>query len=436
MRSFSAPRCLEDQVRARTVDLERALDLLNHTNARLAEAMGEAEAARSNLASAIETVQDGFALFDADERLVMANSRYGAPLADVPTQVRPGLEFAEYVRMSSRSGVLKLQPGETPDSWFEWRMRRHEEGGDLTVILPLTGDRWMQVSEYHTREGGMVILHTDLTEVMRLEREERGRLIDDQARMVRATLDHLSQGVAIFDAGARLIGFNTRLAEHLSVPLARLRMGMGFATLFRQALVGFRPKGAAADEIFGWAEGRDPRPPLQFDLLRLTGRPGGDVLTVQGQEMPDGGFVMSFSDVTAERDAQRRLAMANETLERRVAARTEELAAALATAEQANAARARFVAAASHDLLAAALGGQAVSRSTCRRGAARAGGRHRGHGAERAELGRGNPCRASGDLAARKRAGLGECRRGGAGRAAGPVGGGIRAMGRERRGCG
>ncbi|MDZ7907606.1 MAG: response regulator [Gemmobacter sp.] len=67
--------------------------------------------------------------------------------------------------------------------------------------------------------------------------------------------------------------------------------------------------------------------------------------------MPDGGFVLSFTDVTAERAALEALSRANETLEARVMGRTLELEDALADAERANASRSRFVAAASHDLL-------------------------------------------------------------------------------------
>ena len=67
--------------------------------------------------------------------------------------------------------------------------------------------------------------------------------------------------------------------------------------------------------------------------------------------MPDRGFVISFTDVTAERAAIAALSRANETLEARVMERTLELEDALADAERANASRSRFVAAASHDLL-------------------------------------------------------------------------------------
>ena len=73
-------------------------------------------------------------------------------------------------------------------------------------------------------------------------------------------------------------------------------------------------------------------------------------LDVFARQMPDRGFVISFSDVTAERAATRALAHANERLEQRVRDRTLELEDALGKAERANASKSRFVAAASHDL--------------------------------------------------------------------------------------
>jgi signal transduction histidine kinase len=344
---FQRAALLEDQVRERTHDLERALDLLNTSNAKLAEAMAEAEAARADLASAIETVQEGFALFDRADRLVMRNTRFGMHLTDIHPRIAPGLAFAEYVEMVSTSRHLALPQGETPATWAERRMQRHR---DRHVIfnVRLIWDRWLQVSEHRTAEGGTVILQTDVTDIIRNERQERGRMLDDQARLIRATLDHLDQGVAIFDAEARLVGWNQRLSLLLTLPLSRLRRGVGFA----QLLAGFQGdmvfQGRMdARRLTAWATAGAGRPALTFAVER----PGGPILTVFAQELPDGGFVTSFTDVTAERAALDALHRANETLEARVRARTLELEDALADAERANASRSRFVAAASHDLL-------------------------------------------------------------------------------------
>ncbi|HEX3122981.1 MAG TPA: ATP-binding protein, partial [Rhodanobacteraceae bacterium] len=70
-----------------------------------------------------------------------------------------------------------------------------------------------------------------------------------------------------------------------------------------------------------------------------------------GNPMPGGGYVATFSDVTAFRRAEQSLTRANETLEQRVAERTAALAQAVSEAERANETKSRFLAAVSHDLM-------------------------------------------------------------------------------------
>jgi two-component system, sensor histidine kinase len=345
---FERAAMLEDQVRARTRDLERALDLLNDSNARLAQANRAAEAARQNLASAIETIREGFALFGPDDALVLCNARFCADMPDLRPLLRANLPFAAYVRGVSRSPALVLPKGEAPDDWLARRLARHREP-HVIFNVQFAGDRWVQVSEHRTADGGTVILQTDVTDIIRAEREERGKLLDDQARLVRATLDHISQGVCIFDGAGRMLGWNARAGELLALPLSEFRTGLPLDDLLsrlqgRVALA----DGQTAQGLRDWALATPPRPPLRFGLTRAG---GGGVLDAFGQEMPGGGFVISFTDVTAERRAIAALRQANETLEARVDARTLELGDALARAERANSTRSRSVAAASHDLL-------------------------------------------------------------------------------------
>lgn len=344
---FQRAAMLEDQVRDRTRDLEHALDLLNESNARLAEANNNAEAARQNLSNAIETIQEGFALFDASDVLVLCNSRFGMHMEDIRADLRPGLTFNQYVDRVSRSRYFALPDNERPEDWAVRRKRRHQ---DRHVIfnVRMIWDRWVQVSEHRTVDGGTVILQTDVTDIIRAERHERGKMLDDQARAIRATLDHINQGVSIFDAQARLVGWNERLGQLLAIPMVRFRIGASFDYLLQRfrAEIGFS-EGMTDDMLEDWVNGTRGRAPLSFEVRRSNDL----ILAVFAQEMPDGGFVMSFTDVTAERAAIEALSRANETLEARVMERTLELEDALSNAERANASRSRFVAAASHDLL-------------------------------------------------------------------------------------
>jgi len=344
---FQRAAMLEDQVRERTRDLERALDLLNASNARLADANRETEAARQNLASAIETVQEGFALFDANDVLVMCNSRFNALLPDIRPHLVPGLSFEDYLRLAASSRHLGMAEGMTAERWIEMRRTRHQLH-HFILTQQMGADRWVQVSEHRTLDGGTVILQTEVTDLIRAERRERGRMLDDQAAILRATLEHLKLGVCIFDARLQLLGWNARLAEFLTLPRTRMRQGMHFDALLEQVRDQFIfPSGFSAYRLADWVRRVRRRDHFQMEVTR----DGGQVFEIFAQELPDGGFVMSLSDVTTERTAMGALARANETLEARVMERTLELEDALAQAERANASRARFVAAASHDLL-------------------------------------------------------------------------------------
>ena len=344
---FQTAVALEAKVRARTTDLQDTMEALEAANARLAAAKAEAEAARAALNNAVEALQEGFALFSADETLVMSNSRFGYVTHDIRHRIRPGISFEDYVDVLSQSRVLELTPGTTPADWKAWRMRNHQ-GARGQFVVRLTGDRWIQVSEQRTPDGGYAIIQTDITELVRAERLEREKQLDDQARLVRATLDHIIQGIAIFDAERKLAGWNVRLQELLSLPVTLLRRGVSFEALAEHLTRrGLIDAPTQARPLLEWVAGDARRAPLSLALQRA----GGMVLDVHCRQTPDGGFVISFTDVTAVREAVAKLKELNETLEHRVFSRTEELRAARDEAQQANASKTRFLAAASHDLL-------------------------------------------------------------------------------------
>lgn len=344
---FQRALMLEEEVRARTGDLEQTLELLNRSNAQLSQANEAAERARADLSNALEAVQEGFALFNAGDVMVMCNSRFGMHMPDIRPALRPGLAFNDYVRLVSQSKYLALPKGATAESWAAERKRKHTEN-HVNFNVRIAGDSWIQVSEHRTADQGTAILQTDVTDMIRLERQEREKLLDDQARLIRATLDHINQGICIFDSQHRLVGWNHRLATLLSPPMHLLRIGTSFDRLFghiEQDLTFGEEQ--AARRIARWVRSTGRREALSLEVRHLD----RTHLDVFGQEMPDKGFVISFSDVTAEREAIGALSAINETLEQRVLDRTLALEDALQEAERANASKSRFVAAASHDLL-------------------------------------------------------------------------------------
>ena len=343
---FQAAVVLEEQVRNRTRDLAEALEHLNTANAQLASAKAEADRARSDLANAIEAVREGFALFDADDRLVLKNDRFCAFLPDVAQSCEAGMLFDTYVKVVSSSRYLIFPPNLTLQEWRLQRIQAHHRR-HVNFNIEIMGDRWFQVSEQRTHDNRTAIIQSDVTDIIRMERHERDKLIDDHALRIRATLDHLNQGVAMFDAKGRLIGANEKLRTILSPPVQLLRIGIGIDTIveyFRTVKL-FENDGAV-DQLEAWlAETRAE--PLKFSISTV------DDLHFEFfcEKTPDGGFVISLSDVTSQRLAVKAIHALNETLESRVEERTSELAEAREKAERASESKSRFVAAVSHDLV-------------------------------------------------------------------------------------
>lgn len=123
--------------------------------------------ARTQLVDAIESLTEGFALYDAEDRLVLCNSifqQYYDLSADL---LQPGVHFEDHIRHSIYRGQVKIVPG-GEDAWIEERIKQHRQP-EGSFLQQLGNGRWLQVSERRTREGGVVGVRTDITERKRAE---------------------------------------------------------------------------------------------------------------------------------------------------------------------------------------------------------------------------------------------------------------------------
>ena len=188
------------------------------------------------------------------------------------------------------------------------------------------------------------------------------KLLDDanaaiqyNREILQTALDHVRQGIAVFDKEVRLICWNRQFGEILDLPPNLLRVGSGLADiLYFNAQRSDAPLNKIDDfvqaQIERYVSGCEP-------FLERFAEPG-KVIEVRANHMPDGGIVTTFTDITASVEAAQALERANETLERRVRERTEELTRlnvalelAKGEADEANLSKTKFIAAASHDIL-------------------------------------------------------------------------------------
>ncbi len=122
---------------------------------------------RNRLLDAIESIPDGFALYDADDRLVLCNEQY-RKIYDISADLLvPGVRFEDHIRTSAYRGQVEEAIGREED-WVREQLARHQNPVS-THLQQLGNGRWLQISEQKTREGGIVSVRTDITDLKQAE---------------------------------------------------------------------------------------------------------------------------------------------------------------------------------------------------------------------------------------------------------------------------
>jgi adenylate cyclase len=123
------------------------------------------------LTDAIESISEGFSLYDAEGRLVVCNSAYGDLLFPGLGVARPGTPYETLVRYAAEKGLVEDAKGRV-DEWIAERLAKLRQPGEPHVQRR-AGGLWIQINERKTTEGGTVAVYTNITEIKRAEEEVR-----------------------------------------------------------------------------------------------------------------------------------------------------------------------------------------------------------------------------------------------------------------------
>ncbi|WP_422775771.1 hybrid sensor histidine kinase/response regulator NahK/ErcS' [Pseudomonas mediterranea] len=266
--AFQHSVVLAEQVRERTDALNQAMAELKAGNHLLGEARLRAETAHRHLIDAIESISDAFVLFDAQQRIVLFNSRFKAFWAHSRVRIMAGMRLGEVKRLMTANGLFSEE-------------NRGQD--DEHVLYRLQNGRWLQVSERPTQEGGRVILFTDITDVKLSETVRREQAIAQKSHLLQRAVDNLSQGVAMVNAQGVLELWNRRFLELSGLaPVAAHRP-------FSEVI-------ADSELQLLTPASRDSNGRLIHEReQRLS---DGRVLEIRTHPLPTGGYVNTFTDIT------------------------------------------------------------------------------------------------------------------------------------------
>ncbi|MCH7888813.1 MAG: PAS domain S-box protein [Proteobacteria bacterium] len=163
---------------------------------RAEEALRESEArakqAQQQLLDAIESISEGFALYDSDDRLVLCNSNYREPFDLGGVHVAAGVRFEDLMRTVAHGGRVPAAVGRE-EEWLRDRMRRHREAQGV-FELRYTDGRWLRIGERKTSDGGIVVVRSNITEIKLAE--ER---LTEKEEQFRNLIEGSIQGVLIHE---------------------------------------------------------------------------------------------------------------------------------------------------------------------------------------------------------------------------------------------
>ncbi|MCE6960900.1 response regulator [Cereibacter sphaeroides] len=311
-------RALSDQIIEQRAVVKVALseaEKLKGQNSRFLDELDRAHTAavmaERRLWDSINTIGDGFAVFDSRLKLVAANEAYLAHFGG--PALRPGMSLADMLRLALEEGVFDL--GTEPSEDWTARMTRcwDDEPGEPVVLHRPCGS-WLRLANRRARDGDMVSLLIDITEQMRL----------------RAAIDAIPDGFVLFDRNERLVLCNDRYREIHPKSAESMQPGASFESILRHGLERGQYRDALGREE-DWLAARlasfralDGASEQQLD--------DGRWLRVIEHGTPDGGRVGLRVDITEMKLQQ------------------EALETARAAAEAASRAKSAFLANMSHEI--------------------------------------------------------------------------------------
>ncbi len=137
----------------------------------------EVDRSQRRLSDAIESISQGFVLYDNEDRYVLANSQFREMFPELDEVLHPGMSYEDVLRIGYERGFYKDNDNDF-DAWFSRTLAWHRSAGQLPMVRQLPDGRWIQRTEHRTSNGGIVGLRTDITDFKLAEAALEHRVSD------------------------------------------------------------------------------------------------------------------------------------------------------------------------------------------------------------------------------------------------------------------
>ncbi len=291
-------RSLSDQIVVQREVATAALteaEALKGQNSRIVVDLDRAQTtavmAERRLWDSINTIQDGFAVFDADLHMVAANHAFMRIVEGLP--VSPGITFGDLTLLAAQCNRFELAD-QTPDAFAADLLARLDHDTIEPATLQMTDGTWLRLVNRRARDGDLVTLALDITEQMRIW----------------AAIEAIPDGFVLFDREDRLLTCNERYRDIFKVSAPAIVPGAKFEDILRYGLAhGQHADAAGREEEWLSLRMQQHRNPGEAHEQLL-----GDGRWILSRDhlTPDGGRVGLRIDITEAKEQQKALLSARE----------------------------------------------------------------------------------------------------------------------------
>ncbi len=261
----------------------------------------------ARIVQALDALDEGFALWSRDDRLLHANRRYREIYAESADELKLGIGYVEHlrIRLAAPGGMV---PPEEREAYVRKRLEdRRQERAPFDVEQ--SSGRWVRTIDRRTADGSMVSVRVDVSDIKAREIESRR-----QALLLQSTFDNITDGLIVVDGAERLALWNANAFEILDLPPELAKTGRPFrdiqAFLATRGDFGPPPPGVSGDPVNAIIEHNVVRMPDTFTRTLASGR----IVEFHKAAMATGGYLTSLADITRRIASTQAAAMAHRRL--------------------------------------------------------------------------------------------------------------------------
>jgi diguanylate cyclase (GGDEF)-like protein/PAS domain S-box-containing protein len=258
--------------------------------------------AEPSIEKILDSADEAFCIYDANDRLICVNQRFLEMHAPISSYFKVGTPL-DVILTAEADWRLSAGLIEDAEGWFNGRRIAHGAPGTPVEERRPEGG-WVQRRVSRAEDGSTVIFISDVT-ALKQERDAA----EQRNALLRGTLENIPQGLVAVDADLRLITWNRLYFELLDLPHHFAQVGTPLRDILtfvaRRGDLGEGEPDAAAQKILDVSLVGSP---VKYDRETLS----GVILEIRVRPLVGGGFVATYSDVTESRLAARRLSESEE----------------------------------------------------------------------------------------------------------------------------